>query len=185
VTQPPEPRAPAVRELTGLRRGLAVPCFTADLADIIGLGLAAEQGGFDGFFLWDHLVHDDTGAGPPVLDPWPLLAVLASQTARIRLGTLITPVPRRRPWRLARETVTVDRLSGGRLVLGVGIGSPPYADFGIFHEPTSSRARAALLDEGLEVLTGLWTGGRFAFSGEHFTLEPVRFRPVPVQRGRF
>jgi alkanesulfonate monooxygenase SsuD/methylene tetrahydromethanopterin reductase-like flavin-dependent oxidoreductase (luciferase family) len=170
--------------LTGLRRGLAVPPFTADPADIIGLGLAAEQGGFDGFFLWDHLVHDDTGDGPPVLDPWPLLAVLASQTSQIRLGTLITPVPRRRPWQLAKETVTVDRLSDGRLILGVGIGSPPYADFGIFHEPTSNRVRAELLDEGLEVLTGLWTGDRFAFSGEHFTVEPVRFRPVPVQQPR-
>ena len=129
-------------------------------------------------------MHDDTGDGPPVLDPWPLLAVLASQTSRIRLGTLITPVPRRRPWQLAKETVTVDRLSGGRLILGVGIGSPPYADFGIFHEPVSNRVRAELLDEGLEVLTGLWTGDRFAFSGEHFTIEPVRFRPVPVQQPR-
>jgi alkanesulfonate monooxygenase SsuD/methylene tetrahydromethanopterin reductase-like flavin-dependent oxidoreductase (luciferase family) len=172
------------RRSAGLRRGLAVPCFTADPADIIGLGLAAEQGGFDGFFLWDHLTHDDRGDGPPVLDLWPLLAVLATQTSQIRLGTLITPVPRRRPWQLAKETVTVDRLSGGRLVLGVGIGSPVYGDFGIFHEPTSGRVRAGLLDEGLEVLTGLWTGQRFAFSGEHFTVEPVRFRPVPVQQPR-
>jgi len=172
------------RGATGLRRGLAVPCFTADPADIIGLGLAAERGGFDGFFLWDHLVHDDMGDGPPVLDPWPLLAVLASQTSQIRLGTLITPVPRRRPWQLAKETVTVDRLSNGRLILGVGIGSPAYSDFGIFHEPTSSRVRAELLDEGLEVLTGLWTGERFAFRGEHFTVEPVRFRPVPAQQPR-
>jgi alkanesulfonate monooxygenase SsuD/methylene tetrahydromethanopterin reductase-like flavin-dependent oxidoreductase (luciferase family) len=170
--------------VTGLRRGLAVPPFTADPADIIALGLAAEQGGFDGFFLWDHLVHDDTGDGPPVLDPWTLLAVLASQTSRIRLGTVITPVPRRRPWQLAKETVTVDRLSNGRLILGVGLGSPPNADFGIFHEPVSNRVRAELLDEGLEVLTGLWTGDRFAFSGEHFTIEPVRFRPVPVQQPR-
>jgi alkanesulfonate monooxygenase SsuD/methylene tetrahydromethanopterin reductase-like flavin-dependent oxidoreductase (luciferase family) len=168
----------------GLRRGLAVPCFTADPADIIGLGLAAEQAGFDGFFLWDHLTHDDRGDGPPALDPWPLLAVLATQTAQIRLGTLITPVPRRRPWQLAKETVTVDRLSGGRLILGVGIGSPAYGDFGIFHEPTSGRVRAELLDEGLEVLTGLWTGQRFAFSGQHYTVEPVRFRPEPVQQPR-
>ena len=172
------------RGLAGLRRGLAVPCFTADPADILGLGVATERGGFDGFFLWDHLVHDDRGDGPPVLDPWPLLAVLATQTAQIRLGTLITPVPRRRPWQLAKETVTVDRLSGGRLILGVGIGSPPYGDFGIFHEPMSNRVRAELLDEGLEVLTGLWTGQRFAFSGEHFTVEPVQFRPVPVQQPR-
>ncbi len=168
----------------GLRRGLAVPCFTANPADIIRLGLGAEQAGFDGFFLWDHLVFNGTGDGPPVLDPWPLLAVLASQTSRIRLGTLITPLPRRRPWQLARETVTVDRLSGGRLVLGVGIGSPPDAEFGTFHEPTSDRIRAELLDEGLEILTGLWTGERFAFSGKHFTVEPVQFRPVPVQRPR-
>ena len=167
-----------------LRRALAVPPFTDDPAGVIGLGVAAEQAGFDGFFLWDHLVFADTGQGPPILDPWQILAVVATQTSRIRLGTMITPVPRRRPWQLAKETVTLDRLSGGRVILGVGLGSPPYADFGIFHEPTANRERAALLDEGLEVLAGLWTGERFSYQGTHFTLDPVRFSPVPVQQPR-
>ena len=170
--------------MTVLRRALAVPPFAADPADIIGLGVAAERAGFEGFFLWDHLVFADTGAGPPILDPWQILAVVATRTSRMRLGTMITPVPRRRPWQLAKETVTLDRLSGGRVILGVGLGSPPYADFGIFHEPTADRERAARLDEGLEVLAGLWTGERFSYQGTHFTLDPVRFSPVPVQQPR-
>jgi hypothetical protein len=167
-----------------MRRALAIPPFAADPAELIGLGVAAEQAGFDGFFLWDHLVFSDTGEGPPILDPWQILAVVATRTSRIRLGTMITPVPRRRPWQLAKETVTLDRLSGGRVILGVGLGSPPYADFGIFHEPTEDRERAEWLDEGLEVMAGLWTGERFSYQGTHFTLDPVRFSPVPVQQPR-
>ena len=170
--------------MTALRRALAVPPFAADPADLIGLGVAAERAGFEGFFLWDHLVFSDTGEGPPILDPWQILAVVATRTSRMRLGTMITPVPRRRPWQLAKETVTLDRLSGGRVILGVGLGSPVYGDFGIFHEPTGDRERAARLDEGLEVLAGLWTGERFTYQGTHFTLDPVRFSPVPVQQPR-
>jgi alkanesulfonate monooxygenase SsuD/methylene tetrahydromethanopterin reductase-like flavin-dependent oxidoreductase (luciferase family) len=97
---------------------------------------------------------------------------------------MITPVPRRRPWQLAKETTTLDRLSSGRLILGVGIGSPAYGDFGIFHEPAGERERAELLDEGLDVMAGLWSGERFSYQGRHFTLDPVRFTPTPVQRPR-
>jgi alkanesulfonate monooxygenase SsuD/methylene tetrahydromethanopterin reductase-like flavin-dependent oxidoreductase (luciferase family) len=97
---------------------------------------------------------------------------------------MITPVPRRRPWQLARQTTTLDRLSSGRLILGVGIGSPAYGDFGIFHEPAGDRARAERLDEGLDILAGLWTGERFSYTGEHYTVDPVRFTPRPVQRPR-
>src|SRR5258707_13136196 len=167
-----------------LRRALAVPPCAAAPADLSGLGVAAERAGFEGFFLWDHLVFSDTGEGPPILDPWQILAVVATRTSRMRLGTMITPVPRRRPWQLAKETVTLDRLSGGRVILGVGLGSPAYGDFGIFHEPTADRERAARLDEGLEVLAGLWTGERFTYQGTQFTLDPVRFSPVPVQQPR-
>ena len=170
--------------MSALRRGLAVPCFGTDPAELAGLGAAAEQAGFDGFFLWDHLVFSDDGEGPPILDPWLVLAVIAAQTSRIRLGTMITPVPRRRPWQLAKETVTLDRLSGGRLILGAGIGSPARGDFGIFHEPASARVRAQRLDEGLDVLAGLWSGEWFSYAGRHFTVEPVRFSPPPVQRPR-
>ena len=167
-----------------LLRGIAVPNFAEDPAGLVELGVAAEQAGFDGFFLWDHIVFSSGDDGPPLADPWLVLAVIASRTSRIKLGTMITPVPRRRPWQLAREVTTLDRLSGGRVILGVGIGSPSHADFGIFGEPTGARARADLLDEGLEIMAGLWTGEQFSFQGEHFTLEPVRFRPTPVQRPR-
>jgi len=168
----------------GLRRGVAVPNFGEEPDGLIDLGVAAEEAGFDGYFLWDHIVFSNTGDGPPIIDPWLVLAVVAARTSRIKLGTMITPVPRRRPWQLARQTTTLDRLSGGRLILGVGIGSPAYGDFGIFGEPTGDRDRAGLLDEGLAVLDGLWGGERFSYAGQHFTVDPVRFTPAPVQRPR-
>jgi alkanesulfonate monooxygenase SsuD/methylene tetrahydromethanopterin reductase-like flavin-dependent oxidoreductase (luciferase family) len=168
----------------GLMRAVAVPNFGEEPTGLIDLGVAAEEAGFDGFFLWDHIVFANSGEGPPIIDPWLVLAVVAARTSRIKLGTMITPVPRRRPWQLARQTASLDRLSGGRLILGVGIGSPAYGDFGIFHEPTGDRARADLLDEGLDVLAGLWSGESFSYTGQHFTVDPVRFTPVPVQRPR-
>jgi len=167
-----------------LQRGIAVPNFGEDPAELIELGVRTERAGFDGFFLWDHIVFSNSGDGPPILDPWLILAAVAARTSRIRIGTMITPVPRRRPWQLARVTTTLDRLSGGRVILGVGIGSPAYGDFGIFGEPSGDRERAELLDEGLDVLAGLWTGERFSYSGRHFTVDPVRFTPLPVQRPR-
>jgi len=170
--------------MAGLQRGIAIPNFGEDPGELIQLGVDAEAAGFDGFFLWDHIVFSDTGDGPPILDPWLLLAVIAARTSRIRLGTMITPVPRRRPWQLARQTATLDVLSGGRVILGVGIGSPAYGDFGIFHEPAGARERAELLDEGLDVLAGLWTGEQFSHQGRHFTVDPVRFSPAPRQRPR-
>jgi alkanesulfonate monooxygenase SsuD/methylene tetrahydromethanopterin reductase-like flavin-dependent oxidoreductase (luciferase family) len=170
--------------MTMLQRGIAVPNFGEDPAALIELGVAAERAGFGGFFLWDHIVFSNSGDGPPILDPWLILAAVAVRTSRIKIGTMITPVPRRRPWQLARVTTTLDRLSGGRVILGVGIGSPAYGDFGIFGEPSGERERAELLDEGLDVLAGLWTGERFSYSGRHLHVDPVRFTPPPVQRPR-
>jgi alkanesulfonate monooxygenase SsuD/methylene tetrahydromethanopterin reductase-like flavin-dependent oxidoreductase (luciferase family) len=170
--------------LAGLRHGIAVPNFRAEPDDLIDLGVAVEQAGFDGYFLWDHIVFSNRGNGPPVQDPWSVLAVVAAKTSRVTIGTVITPVPRRRPWQLARQTTTLDRLSNGRVVLGVGIGSPAYGDFGIFHEPSGDRERAELLDEGLDVLAGLWSGEPFSYAGEHLTVDTVRFTPAPVQRPR-
>jgi alkanesulfonate monooxygenase SsuD/methylene tetrahydromethanopterin reductase-like flavin-dependent oxidoreductase (luciferase family) len=167
-----------------LLRAVAVPNFGEEPTGLIELGVAAEEAGFDGFFLWDHIVFSNRGDGPPIIDPWLVLAVVAARTSRIKLGTMITPVPRRRPWQLARQTASLDRLSGGRLILGVGIGSPAYGDFGIFHEPSGDRVRADMLDEGLDVLNGLWSGEWFSYGGEHFTVDSVRFTPAPVQRPR-
>jgi alkanesulfonate monooxygenase SsuD/methylene tetrahydromethanopterin reductase-like flavin-dependent oxidoreductase (luciferase family) len=170
--------------LAGLNHGIAVPNFGTEPGDLIELGVATEQAGFDGYFLWDHIVFSNRGDGPPIVDPWLVLSVVAAKTSRIKVGTVVTPVPRRRPWQLARTTTTLDRLSNGRVVLGVGIGSPAYGDFGIFHEPSGDRERAALLDEGLDVLAGLWSGKPFSYSGKHLNVDTVRFTPAPVQRPR-
>src|SRR2546429_471581 len=124
-------------------------------ADPVQLGIGAERAGLDGYFLWDHLVHSDSGEGPPIVDPWQVLAVVAASTSRIKLGTMITPVARRRPWKLAKEVTTLDLLSSGRVILGVGLGAPAHAEFGLFGEPAEARVRAELLDEGLEILAGL------------------------------
>jgi hypothetical protein len=161
-----------------------VPCFAGDPADLVELGTAAEQAGLDGYFLWDHLVHAGSGDGPPIVDPWQVLAVVAARTSWIKLGTMITPVARRRPWKLAKEVTTLDLLSGGRVILGVGLGAPAHAEFGLFGEPTEARVRAELLDEGLEVLAGLCAGQPFSHEGRHFTVGPVQFTPSPVQRPR-
>jgi alkanesulfonate monooxygenase SsuD/methylene tetrahydromethanopterin reductase-like flavin-dependent oxidoreductase (luciferase family) len=97
---------------------------------------------------------------------------------------MVTPLARRRPWKLARETVTIDHLSGGRLILGVGLGIPADLEFGAFGEEPDDRERATKLDEGLDVLTGLWSGEPFSYDGQHFTVADVQFLPTPVQRPR-
>jgi alkanesulfonate monooxygenase SsuD/methylene tetrahydromethanopterin reductase-like flavin-dependent oxidoreductase (luciferase family) len=147
------------------------------------LAAEAEAAGWDGFFVWDHMVFDRR-LRLPVADPWVLLAAVALATERLRLGPMVTPLARRRPWKVARETVTLDHLSGGRLILGVGLGTPAADEYGAFGEPTSARERAAMLDEALEVLTLLWSGETVSFHGEHYRLDEVAFLPTPVQRPR-
>jgi probable F420-dependent oxidoreductase len=146
------------------------------------LAREAEAAGWDGFFIWD--IFGGAAATPtPVVDPWIALAAIAATTERIRFGPMVTPLPRRRPWKLARETATLDHLSGGRLILGVGIGVPPE-EFSRFGEEPDPRVRARMLDEGLEVLTGLWSGEPFSFSGEHYHIEDAVLLPRPVQQPR-
>ena len=140
-----------------------------------------EEAGWDGISVWDHILVWD---GAEVADPWVLLAAAAMNTERIRLMSLVTPIPRRHPWKLSRECVSVDLLSEGRLTLGVGIGWPTDPEFTRFHGETDLRRRADMLDEGLDVLTGLWTGEPFSYDGEHYQLEEVTFLPRPMQRPR-
>lgn len=167
-----------------IRRGVAAPCFTEDPTELVALAVEAEQAGFDGFFIWDHISFSDDGLGPAIVDPWIVLAVAAAQTRSIVLGPMVTPVPRRRPWVLARQTVSLDRLARGRTVFGVGIGSPAHGDFELFGEPADARVRGRQLDEGLDVLAGLWSGEVFEFHRQHYSLGPVRFLPRPVQQPR-
>jgi alkanesulfonate monooxygenase SsuD/methylene tetrahydromethanopterin reductase-like flavin-dependent oxidoreductase (luciferase family) len=112
------------------------------------------------------------------------LAAIAPATERLRLGALITPLARRRPWKVARETATLDHLSGGRLIFGAGLGAPPEAEFGAFGEPVDPRVRAERLDEALDILAGLWTGQRFDYEGRHHRLDGVTFVPTPIQTPR-
>jgi len=167
-----------------MRFGLHVPQLGA-LAEphaIVDLARRAESAGWDGYFVWDHVMHR---GDPPACDPWVALGAIAVSTERLVIGPMITPLPRRRPWRVARETTTLDRLSGGRTVLGVGIGTDAYGEFSAFAEPAlDDRTRAAMLDEALEVVTGLWRGERVTHTGEHFRIDAVIQTPTPVQQPR-
>jgi alkanesulfonate monooxygenase SsuD/methylene tetrahydromethanopterin reductase-like flavin-dependent oxidoreductase (luciferase family) len=167
-----------------MRFAITLPAF-ADFSDpraLAELAHEAESVGWDGFFIWDHIFFDPTFH--PVADTWVALAAVALNTERMRIGTMVTPVARRRPWKLARETVSVDRLSNGRLVLGVGLGDPVQWDFGFFDEVTDPKTRARRLDEGLDILTGLWSGQPFSYQGEQYKLKEVAFRPTPLQSPR-
>lgn len=153
----------------------------ADPQTMVDLAVAAEGAGWDAFFVWDHIVVFD---GAIVGDPWVILSAVAAATERITIGPMVTPLPRRRPWVVARQAVTLDHLSGGRLVLGVGLGFPPDEEFGTFGESTSLRTRAGMLDESLAVITGMWTGEPFCFEGRHYRVGEGTFLPRPVQRPR-
>jgi alkanesulfonate monooxygenase SsuD/methylene tetrahydromethanopterin reductase-like flavin-dependent oxidoreductase (luciferase family) len=157
----------------------------SDVRVLAELAREAEQSGWDGFFIWDHLALSLEGDKPwELADPWIALAVIATSTERIRIGAMITPLARRRPAKLARETVTLDRLSGGRLTLGVGLGAALSHDFEPFGEETDPRVRAEKLDEGLAVLAGLWSGERFSFEGKHYRVRGSTFIPRPIQSPR-
>jgi alkanesulfonate monooxygenase SsuD/methylene tetrahydromethanopterin reductase-like flavin-dependent oxidoreductase (luciferase family) len=168
-----------------LKHGLYLPNFAAfgEARALVELARAAEGAGWDGFFLWDHIARP---GAPPVVDPWIALAAIATTTERIRLGALVTPLARRRPWKVARETVSLDRLSGGRLVFGAGLGSAGGAEseWAAFREEGDLRARGEMLDEALAVLDGLWSGGRFSHSGKHYRVRDALFRPGPAQSPR-
>lgn len=164
-----------------MRYGMTLPPFGA-LADphtLVELAQAAETAGWDGFFLWDTVIHDEQGY--PIAEPWTALAAIAAHTTRLRLGVMITPLARRRPWQVARQALTLDHLSQGRVIFGAGLGGAEH-DFDWFGEETDLKVRAAMLDEGLQIVRRLWSGDRTSFAGEHYTVAPVQFMPRPVQR---
>jgi probable F420-dependent oxidoreductase len=150
---------------------------------LAGFAATAEQAGWDAVFVEDYIVYQNR-QDLPAFDPWIALAAMAASTSHIRLGTMVTPVARRRPWKLARETVTLDHLSGGRLILGVGVGDPLDFTYAAFGEETDVRVRASVADEALEVLTGMWSGQPFSYHGRHFQVTEVTCLPAPVQQPR-
>jgi alkanesulfonate monooxygenase SsuD/methylene tetrahydromethanopterin reductase-like flavin-dependent oxidoreductase (luciferase family) len=152
----------------------------ADVSLLADLAARSEAAGWDGWFLWDHVVH--RAGDEPAVDPWMALAVAATVTTRIRLGTVVTPVPRRRPWNLARQAATLDHLSGGRAVLGAGAGTERTPEFRDFGEETDLARRVAMLDEGLDLIGAIWSGAPVHHAGMHYRVDGITFQPVPVQR---
>lgn len=147
-----------------------------EVKDILNLAVEAEVAGWDGFFMAE-----------PVwgVDPWVTLGAAAVLTQRIRLGTMLTPVSIRKPWKLAAESATLDQLSGGRVILSVGLGAPDTG-FACFGEAVDRKLRAELLDEGLDILMGLWQGQPFNYQGRHYQVKETSFYPAPppVQKPR-
>lgn len=167
-----------------MQYALYVPTFgeCADARMLADLAAEAEEAGWDGFFLWDHMAMW-WDRSTPLTDTTVALTAVALATERMRIGPIVCPLPRRRPWKVAREMAALDHLSGGRMVLGVGLGSGKH-ELDAFGEAPEMSTRAAMLDEALDIIAGLWRGEPFTYRGRIFTLTDVTLRPVPVQTPR-
>lgn len=164
-----------------MRFAVSIPPFT-DATVVVDLAIAAEAAGWDAVLLWDHLQFSPS-AGLPVHDPWVLLGAIGARTERVLVGTGVTPLARRRPWIVAKHITTLDHLTRGRALLGVGLGEPPDADFAAFGDPEDPKERAVLLDDGLDLLAALWTGEPVAHHGPRFDVT-AQLLPPPIQRPR-
>jgi alkanesulfonate monooxygenase SsuD/methylene tetrahydromethanopterin reductase-like flavin-dependent oxidoreductase (luciferase family) len=165
-----------------MRYGLEIACLGAfaDPHNVLRLAMTAETAGWDGLFIWDHLPF---AWGVPSSDPWIMLAAIASSTTRMKIGSAVTPVPHMRPEALAQSLTTLDLLSGGRLIFGAGLGGSA-AEYSAFAEPAQPQERAAILDEGLDLLKRLWSGEKVSHQGSHFTVQNIILSPTPRQKPR-
>jgi alkanesulfonate monooxygenase SsuD/methylene tetrahydromethanopterin reductase-like flavin-dependent oxidoreductase (luciferase family) len=164
-----------------VKAGLFLPIFD-ELSDpvlVARLAAEAEEAGWDGVFVWDHISYRDPVRA--VADPWVTLSAVATSTSGVRLGPMITPLPRRRPVVVARQIASLDQLSAGRFVFGVGIGSDGAGELSATGEELDDRTRGAMLDEGLAILRAAWTGDRVDHQGEHYTVNGLTLLPTPVQ----
>jgi alkanesulfonate monooxygenase SsuD/methylene tetrahydromethanopterin reductase-like flavin-dependent oxidoreductase (luciferase family) len=163
-----------------MRFGLFFPQFEelAEPARVAELAVMAEEAGWSGFFLWDHML---ARPGMAICDPWIAMAAVATATRDIRFGAMVTPLARRRPWVMARQAAALDLLSGGRLVIGVGLGDDGWREFSSFGDASEPRERGVLLDESLEVLRRLLTGEDVDFDGERLHVHSTPFLPKPAQ----
>ena len=146
----------------------------------VQLARAAEEAGWEAFFVWDHL---GFVWGQPSCDPWVVLAAVATSTTRLKLGTALTPLARRRPQVVANALASLDLLSCGRVVFGAGLGGVAE-EFTAFGDPGDAKERAARLDEGLTILDRLWSGATVRHRGPHYAVESVSLAPLPLQRPR-
>ena len=170
-----------------MKYGINIPNFGwfGDIHTLLEIAIESEEAGWDGFFLWDHLlVFDPKEMILPFVDPWIALSAIACNTKTIKIAPLITPLPRRRPWKVAREAISLDHLSNGRVILGVGLGAPVNMEFEWFGEDTDAKIRAEKLDESLDIIRGLWTGESFSYAGKirayYFPIRGKAFRPLPA-----
>ena len=164
--------------------GLYVPNFgdASHPGTLAEMAVEAERAGWDGFFLWDHLVEKERRV--PITDSFIALAAIASRTKRIRIGTTVTPLPRLKPWVVARQTVALDQLSNGRMILGVGLGLEETCAYKRLKESDDNKVLAEKLDESLDIITGLWKGRPFSYRGKHYTVGKSTFIPAPIQKPR-
>jgi alkanesulfonate monooxygenase SsuD/methylene tetrahydromethanopterin reductase-like flavin-dependent oxidoreductase (luciferase family) len=166
--------------------GLALPNGGVDPQTMAEFAALAETSGWDGVFVEDYIIWQGDQT-IPTYDPWVLLAAMAMRTMRVKLSTQITPLARRRPWKVAREAMTLDHLSNGRVILGVGLGDNITANepsFAAFGEEMDAKRRAKMLDEALDIIAGVWSGELFSFEGEFYHVKEVKLLPRPVQRPR-
>ncbi len=169
-----------------LKYGIATPNvgeIFSSVKELVEMAKMAEDAGWDGLFMWD-LIHASRDPVIPVVDPWIALTAIAAKTEKLVLITSVTPLPRRRPWKVARETVSLDHFSNGRLILGVGLGYNPKVEFEAFGEEADDKIRAKKLDESLEIIQKLWSGKAFSYKGEHYEINNVCFKPKPLQTPR-
>lgn len=167
-----------------LHYGLYVPNFgRASYARTLAeLAADAEKYGWDGFFLWDHII--EYAQRVPIVDSFTALASIATMTRRIRIGTTVTPLPRLRPWIVARQTASLDHLSNGRMMLGVGLGGEESCGYEKFGDDPNNKVLAEKLDEALEIITRLWTGKSVNYQGKYYRIQNIAFLPTPIQKPR-
>ncbi len=164
-----------------MKYGLVLPLsgIEGDIEQLVEYAHIAEEEGWDGVFLEEYFTY--WGEQGITYDPWLALTAMALRTRRVSLGTTVTPLPSRLPWKLAREAITLDHLSHGRLILGVGLGDAQDRQFG---KEIDVKTRASMLDEGLDVLAGLMSERPFSYQGTHYQVNETTFRPGPVQKPR-
>jgi len=164
-----------------VRFGVFLPPFAEYAAPqrVMALATRAEAAGWDGFFLWDHML---AAPGMAVADAWVTMAAVATVTTRMRIGALVTPLPRRRPWVLSREMVTLDQLCDGRLIAGIGLGDDGWSEFSAFGEEVDPVVRGEMLDEALELLQRFLSGEAVRFHGRHYDVDTNALLPTPRQQ---